>query len=166
MTEQSGPETSYEKSNSGTHCHYIRHHMSGMASQIIQIHSIHLTVFFRVTSLARGQSCNDIMHSQRYRIQCQIGRSGFQTVVFVYWIQAHLQVVTIGRHFAVGNFLINLLNKNNFILIEISTISVPKSPISNNATLLQVNILYQVGEEALTSGMMTQSTNAYVRYDA
>ena len=68
--------------------------------------------------------------------------------------------------FCSWQFWINLSNETISILIEISAISVHNSPISNNATLLQGKIWYPVGEEALTLGMVTQSTSEYVGYEA
>ena len=56
------------------------------------------------------------------------------------------------------------LNENYRIQIQISLNFVPKSPIDNKSTLVQVMAWRQIGDKPLPEPMMTQFTDAYMRH--
>ena len=56
------------------------------------------------------------------------------------------------------------LNENSIILIQISLKFVPKSPIDNKPALVQVMAWCRTGGKPLPEPMMTQFTNADMRY--
>ena len=57
-----------------------------------------------------------------------------------------------------------LLNENENDRTLISLKFVPMSPIDNKPALVQVMALRRTGDEPLPEQMMTQSTDAYMRY--
>ena len=56
------------------------------------------------------------------------------------------------------------LDENDRILIQISLKFVPKSPIDNKPALVQVMAWRRTGDKPLTGPMLTQFTDAYMRY--
>ena len=64
--------------------------------------------------------------------------------------------------FADDNFRCIFLNENDKILIRISTIFVPRSPVHNNPALVQVMAWRRTGDKPLPEPMLTQLTDAYM----
>ena len=62
-----------------------------------------------------------------------------------------------------GIFKCIFLNENYRILIEISLMFIPRSPIDNMAALFQVMAWRHTGDKPLPEPMMTQFTYAYMR---
>ena len=56
------------------------------------------------------------------------------------------------------------LNENDRISIKISLIFVPRSPIDNKPTLVQVMAWCQIGDKPLPEPMIAQFTDAYIRH--
>ena len=56
------------------------------------------------------------------------------------------------------------LNENDKILIQISLILVPRSPIDNKPALVQVMAWRRTADKPLPEAMMTQFTDAYMRH--
>ena len=56
------------------------------------------------------------------------------------------------------------LNENDIILIQISLKFVPRSPIDNKPSLVQVMAWCQIGDKPLSEPMMAQFTDAYMRH--
>ena len=57
----------------------------------------------------------------------------------------------------------NFLNENGRILIPISLKFVPKSPIYNRPSSVQVMAWHRTGDKPLPEPMMTQFTDAYMQ---
>ena len=57
-----------------------------------------------------------------------------------------------------------LLNENGRIFIQISVKFVPRSPIDNKPTLVQLTAWRRTGGEPLPEPMKTQFTDAYMRH--
>ena len=70
------------------------------------------------------------------------------------------------RHFPDGIFKCILFNENVWILIKISLKFVPKGPINNIPTLVQIMTWRRTGDKPLSEPMMTQFTDAYMRHSA
>ena len=58
------------------------------------------------------------------------------------------------------------LNKNVWILINISLKFVPKGPINNISALIQIMAWRRTGDKPLSEPMMTQFNDAYMRHSA
>ena len=56
------------------------------------------------------------------------------------------------------------LNENDRIAIKISLKFVPRSPIDNKPTLVQVMVWRRIGDKPLPEPMMAQFTNVYTRH--
>ena len=56
------------------------------------------------------------------------------------------------------------LNKNDRIPIQIWLKSAPRSPIDNKSALIQVMAWRRTGDKPLPESMLTQFTDAYMRY--
>ena len=56
------------------------------------------------------------------------------------------------------------MNRQFYILIQISLNFVSKSPIDNEAALVQVMAWPQTGDKPLPESMLTQFTDAYMRH--
>ena len=67
-----------------------------------------------------------------------------------------------GCHFTDRIFKHIFLNKNDRILIQISLKFVPKGPVDNKSTLVQVMAWPPTGNESLPEPMLTQFTDAYM----
>ena len=66
-----------------------------------------------------------------------------------------------GRHFADAIFRCIFVYEKFWILIKISLEFVPKGPIDNNSTLVQVMAWRQTGDKPLPEPMMTKFNDAY-----
>ena len=62
------------------------------------------------------------------------------------------------------NFKCIFLNENDSIPIQISLKFVPRSPIDNKATLVQVMAWCRTGNKPLPELMLTQFSDAYMRH--
>ena len=71
-----------------------------------------------------------------------------------------------GRHFPDDIFKWIFLNENAWILINISLEFVPRGPINNIPTLVQVMAWRLTGDKPLSEPMMTQFNDAYMRHSA
>ena len=69
-----------------------------------------------------------------------------------------------GRHLAEDNFRCIFLNENYRIPSQISLKFVPRSPIDNKPTLVQVMACRQTGDKSLPELMLTRFAYAYMRY--
>ena len=67
-----------------------------------------------------------------------------------------------GRHFADYNFRCVFVNEMFCILIKISLKFVPKGPIDNNPTLVQIMAWHRIGDKPLSESMRSQFTDIYV----
>ena len=67
-----------------------------------------------------------------------------------------------GRHFTENILKRIFMNKNLCILIQISLKFVPKGPIDNKATLVQVMAWRRIGDTPLPETMLTHFTDAYM----
>ena len=66
-----------------------------------------------------------------------------------------------GRHFA--DFFEHIfLNEYMKILIQISLKFLPKGPINNDSTLVEVMEWYQIGDKPLPKPLLTQFTDTYM----
>ena len=63
-------------------------------------------------------------------------------------------------------FKCNFLNENVWILIKISLKFVPKGPVNNIPTLVQIMAWRLTGDKPLSEPMMTQFNDAYMRHSA
>ena len=71
-----------------------------------------------------------------------------------------------GRHFPDDIFKWIFLNENAWILINISLEFVPRGPINNIPTLVQVMAWGLTGDKPLSEQMMTQFNDTYMRHSA
>ena len=67
-----------------------------------------------------------------------------------------------GRYFADDIFKCIFINEKFCILIQISMKFVPKGPIDNKATFVQVMAWHRTGDKPLSEPMLTQFTHAYM----
>ena len=70
------------------------------------------------------------------------------------------------RHLADDVFKCNFLNENVWIPIKISLKFVPKSPINNIPTLVQIMAGRLTGDKPLSEPMMAKFNGAYMRHSA
>ena len=70
------------------------------------------------------------------------------------------------RHFADDVFKCNFLNANVWILTKISLKFVPKGPINNIRTLVQIMAWRRTGDKPLSEPMMTKFNDAYMHHPA
>ena len=80
----------------------------------------------------------------------------------VYFI--HLPLDKMAPILADNNLRYIFLNENDRILIGISLKFVPRSPIDNKSTLVQVMAWRRTGDKPLPEPMLTQLADAYMRY--
>ena len=71
-----------------------------------------------------------------------------------------------GRHFPDDIFKWIFLNKNAWISINMSLEFVPRGPINNIPTFVQVMAWRRTGDKPLSEPMMTQFNDAYMRHSA
>ena len=69
-----------------------------------------------------------------------------------------------GRHLADDVFRCIFMNEKFCVLIEISLKFVPKGPIGNSPTLVQIMAWRRIGDKPLPDPMLTRLTDTYLRY--
>ena len=69
-----------------------------------------------------------------------------------------------GRYFADDIFKRIFVNENFSILIKISLKFVPKGPIANNPSLVEIMAWRRIGDKPLSEPMLTQFTDAHMRH--
>ena len=74
----------------------------------------------------------------------------------------HLPLDKMAAILADDIFEYTFLNVNDRIPIQISLKFIPKSPIDNKPTLVQVMAWFRTGDKQLSEQMLTQFTNAYM----
>ena len=82
----------------------------------------------------------------------------------VKWALPHLPLNKMAAILADGIFKLLLLKESDRIPIQISLKCVPRSPIDNNPTLVQVMAWRRTGDKPLPEPMMIQFTDAYMRH--
>ena len=68
------------------------------------------------------------------------------------------------RHFADDVFKCNFLNENVWIPVEISLKFLPKGPINNTPTLVQIMAWCRICDKPLSEPMITQFNDAYMQW--
>ena len=74
----------------------------------------------------------------------------------------HLPLDKMAAILADDIFEYTFLNVNDRIPIQISLKFIPKSPIDNKPTLVQIMAWLRTGDKQLSEPMLTQFTNAYM----
>ena len=69
-----------------------------------------------------------------------------------------------GRHFADNICKCICMNENLCILFQIPLNFIPKGPIDNKLAMVQVTVWRRTGAKPLPELMLTQFTDAYMRY--
>ena len=76
-------------------------------------------------------------------------------------VLAHLPLEKIGRHFADDIFRCIFLNEKFCILTKISLKIIPKGPIDNKPTLVEIMAWRRIDDKPLSQPMLTRFTDAY-----